>query len=83
MNIGKAFPSLDGMASSNSWRDQPQFLPKHWKAKKYWISRDLQTPNLLEKNSNNSRNSMKSKIKNKRNRSISLWNYYTNFKQIN
>ena len=49
MNNGKAFPSLDGMTCSNLWHDQPQFLPGHWQAKKYWISWDLQTPNLLEK----------------------------------
>ena len=60
MNNGKAFPSLDGMTCSNPWHDQPQFLPWHWQAKKYWISWDHQTPNLLEKNSNNSRNNMKS-----------------------
>ena len=70
MNNDKAFPSLDGMVCSN----QPQFLPGHWQAKKYWISWDLLKPNLLENNSNNSRNNMKSQIKNK-NRSISLWNY--------
>ena len=83
MNNGKAFPSLDGTACSISWHDQSQFQPGHWQAKKYWIPCDLQTPNLLEKNSNNSRNNMKSKIKNEKNRSTSLWNYYTNFKQIN
>ena len=38
MNNGKAFPSLDGMACSNPWYDQAQFLPGHWQAKKYWIS---------------------------------------------
>ena len=75
MNNGKAFPSLDGMTWSNSWHDQPQVLPGHWQAKTYWISWDLQTPNLLEKNSDNSRNKIQSKTKNKKNRSISLWNY--------
>ena len=49
MNTGKAFPSLDGMACSNPWHDQPQFLPGHWQAKKYWITSGLRRPNLLEK----------------------------------
>ena len=49
MNTGKAFPSLDDMACSNPWHDQPQFLPGHLQAKRYWISWDLQTPNLLKK----------------------------------
>ena len=35
MNNGKAFPSLDDMACSNPWHDQPQFLPGHREAKKY------------------------------------------------
>ena len=60
MNNGKAFPNLDGMACSNPWHYQPQFLPRHWQTKKYWISWDLQIPNLLDKNANNSRNNMKS-----------------------
>ena len=38
MNNGKAFPSVDGMACSNPWYDQAQFLPEHCQAKKYWIS---------------------------------------------
>ena len=49
MNTGKAFPSLDGMACSNPWLDQPQFLPGQWQAKKYWITSGLRRPNLLEK----------------------------------
>ena len=49
MNNGKTFPSLDSIACNNPWHDQLQLLPGHWQAKKYWISRDLQTPNLLEK----------------------------------
>ena len=49
MNNGKAFPSLDSMACSDLWHDQPQFLPGQWQVKKYWISRDLQTPNLFKK----------------------------------
>ena len=65
-NNGKAFASLDGMACSNLWHDQPQSLQGHWQAKKYWTSSDLQIPNLLEKNFNNSRNNMKYKIKTKR-----------------
>ena len=35
----------------------------------------LQKPNLLENNLSNTRNDMKSKIKNKKNGSISQWNY--------
>ena len=38
MNNSKTFPSLDSMAWRNLWHDQPQFLPKHWQAKKYWAS---------------------------------------------
>ena len=75
MSNGKTFRSLDGMACSNLWYDRPQFLPGHQQSKKYWIFSDLYTLNLLDKNSNNSRNNMKSQIKNKKNRSISLWNY--------
>ena len=62
MNNGKAFPSLDGMACSNAWYDQSQFLPGHWQAKKYWISLDFQKPNLLENNPNKNRNNMKCQI---------------------
>ena len=35
----------------------------------------LQKPSLLENNLSNTRNNMKSKIKNKKNGSISQWNY--------
>ena len=38
MNNGRAIPSLDGMVCINPWHYQPQFLPEHWEAKKYWIS---------------------------------------------
>ena len=75
INDCKAFPSLDGMACSYPCHDQLQFLPEHWQAKRYWSSWDLQKLNLLENNSNNSRSNMKSQIKNKKNRSISSWNY--------
>ena len=62
MNNGKAFHSLDEVACSNPWHNKPQFLPGHWKAKKYWISEDLQKPNLLENNANNSRNNIESQM---------------------
>ena len=71
MNNGWAFSSLDG----NPWHDQPQFLPGQWQAKKCWISRDLQTSDLIDKNSNSSRSNMKSQIKSKKNKSVSLRNY--------
>ena len=66
MNNGNAFSSFDGMAYSYQCPDQFQFLPGHWQTKKYCISRDFQKPNLLEKNSNNTKNNMNN---------ISLWNY--------
>ena len=72
MNNGKA---LDDMACSYQYPDQLQLLPGHWQAKRYWISWDLQKPNLLENNPNNTKNNMKSQIKIKKNRGISLWNY--------
>ena len=62
MNNDKVFPSLDDMECSNLWPGQCQFLPGHWPAKNYWISSDLQKPNLLEYDLNNSRNNMKSEI---------------------
>ena len=73
MNVnGKGiFPGLDGMASSYSCHDQLQFLPGHWQAKRYRISWNIQKPNLLENNLSNSRDNMKSQIKNKKNRSRS------------
>ena len=74
-NNGKAFPIFDGMGCSYSCHDQLYFLPGHWQAWRYRISWDLQKPNSLENNPNNSRNNMKSQIKNKKNRSISLWKY--------
>ena len=74
MNNDKVFPSLHDIACSCQCSDQLQLLPRHWQAKKYWISRDLQKPHLIENNPNNTRNNMKSEIKNKKNRSISLWN---------
>ena len=72
LNNGKAFPSLDDMVYSYQCLDQLQLLPRHWQAKRYWISSDLQKPNLLENNSNNIRSVMKPQIKNKKNRGISL-----------
>ena len=38
MDNGKVFPSLDGMAYNNPCHGQPQFLPGHRQAKKYWVS---------------------------------------------
>ena len=75
MNNDKAFSSLDGMPCQCP--DQFQLLPEHWQAKRYGISWDLEKRNLLENNSNNTRNNMKSQIQNKKNRrSTGLWNYY-------
>ena len=37
-------------------------------AKRYWISWDLEKPNLLENNPNNTMNNMKSWIQNKKNK---------------
>ena len=39
----------------------------------YWISLDLQKPNLLENNPSNTRNKKKCQIKNKKNRGSILW----------
>ena len=78
MNDGKAFSSSwhDGMTCSYQCPDQFQLLPGHYQAKTHWISRYPQKPNLLQNNTNDTRNNMKSQIKKKKNGgSISLWNY--------
>ena len=82
LNNGKVFPSLDDMTCSYQYSNQLQLLQGHWQAKRYWISRDLQKPDLSENNYNNTRNNMKSHIKNKKNRSISLWNSLYQHKQF-
>ena len=82
LNNGKIFPSLDDMTCSYQYPNQLQLLQGHWQAKRYWISRDLQKPDLSENNYNNTRNNMKSHIKNKKNRSISLWNSLYQHKQF-
>ena len=78
INNGETLLSLDEMTCSYLCHEQLHFLPGHWQAKMYWISWDLQKPNLLENNPNNSRNNiepqMKSQIKTKNPRGISLFN---------
>ena len=75
VNNGKAFPSLDGMTCGYQCPDQLELLPGHWKVKRYWISYNLENPNLLENNLYNTRNNMKSQIKSKKNGSTSLRDY--------
>ena len=75
MSNSKTFPSLDCMACGYPCYNLLQFLPGHWQAKSYWLYGDFQKPNLLENNTNNIRNNMKSQFKNKKNKSINLWNY--------
>ena len=70
MNNSKASSSLDGLACSYQCSDQFRFLPGHWPAKRYWISWDLEKPNLFKKNLNNTRNNIKSQILNKKNGGI-------------
>ena len=50
MNNGKGVPSLDGMACSSPWHDQPQFLPGYALARQKVLDflRSSNT-NLLEK----------------------------------
>ena len=75
MNNGKTLHRFDGMLCSYQGPDQLQLLSGHWQTERHWISWDLKKPNLLKNNPNNTRNNMKSQIKNKKNNSISLWHY--------
>ena len=75
INKGKAFPSLDGMTGNYPRHDQFQFLPGHWKIQNVLDFLRPTKTNLSGNNSKSSRNNMKSQIKNKKSRSISLWNY--------
>ena len=74
VNNGKVLPSLDDMACRYQCSDQLQLLQGQWQAKCYWNSSDIQKSNLLENNPNNTRNNMKSQIKNANNKNLSLWN---------
>ena len=78
MNNGKAFPWWHGMQLPVPW--PASVSTGHWQAERYCIYWDLQKLNLLENKPNNSRNNMKFKIKNKKNRSI-LGITNTNIKQ--
>ena len=76
MNNGKTLPRLDGMACSYLRHDHLYFFIRTLAALRCFIFWDLQKFNLLENSLNNSRNNLKFQIKNKKSRSISLWNYY-------
>ena len=82
INNGKAFLGLDGMECNYQSPGQLQLLPGNWQAKRYWLPWDLQKPNLFLKNPNDTRNNMKSQIKNKKNGSISLWQIIPTIKKI-
>ena len=47
MNNGKTFSSLDDMACSYQCFEQFQLLPGHLQAKRYWISWDLKTYEII------------------------------------
>ena len=76
--------SFDDMIYSYQCPNELQILPRHWQAKRYWISWDFQKLKLLENNPNNVRSIMKSQIKNKKNKGKSLWNlqYNANIKNF-
>ena len=63
INNDKAFSSLDGMACNYHCSDQ--FQLRQWQAKSYWISWELEKPNLLENNPYNTKNNINSQIQNK------------------
>ena len=59
------------VACSYQCPHQFQLLPGHW-PKRYWISRKLQKTSLFVNSPSNTRNNMKSQIKNKSNRSFNF-----------
>ena len=72
MNNGRVFTSLDALTCTCQCPDQFQLLPRHWQAKRCWISPDIHKFNLLENNPNKTRNNKKFQIENKENGSVGL-----------
>ena len=74
MNNGKAFPEIEWHSATRT-KINFNFYQGTGKPKGIGFLESFQKPNFLENNPNNSRNNKKSQIKNRNNRSISLWNY--------
>ena len=75
-NLPISFTFLNNGVLTFSYRcpDQLQLVLDYW-PKGSWISWNLEKPNLLENNSGNTKNNMKSQIKNRKNSSFDLRNY--------